>query len=239
MVTRNPSWSRDELIVALDFYLTHPSSIPGKNSKEILELSSFLNALKSKVGGEISETFRNANGVYMKLMNFRRFDPSSTGVGLQRGNKDEEVVWNLYSSKPQDLHKVAAAIRSFVTSDFLNAPGDLETDDTESGEEGQLLTRVHRYRERDPKLVKRKKDRVLAELGSLSCEVCSFDFGKSYQKHGEGFIECHHTKPLSELGVGGVTNLSDLALVCSNCHRMIHRKRPWLSIEGLKSFLRS
>jgi len=58
-----------------------------------------------------------------------------------------------------------------------------------------------------------------------------------YGDHGDGFIECHHTKPVSELQVGEKTKLSDLALVCSNCHRMIHRKRPWLSVDGIRTLL--
>ena len=114
---RNPPWSRDELIVTLDFYLKYTPSIPGKTSSEISELSDFLNLLQSKIDGDLPDKFRNNNGVYMKLMNLRRFDPEYKGKGLQRGNKDEGVVWNLYSSKPEKLRQVSDTIRSFVSSD--------------------------------------------------------------------------------------------------------------------------
>ncbi|GAB6054650.1 hypothetical protein JCM17960_34700 [Magnetospira thiophila] len=234
MPGRNPPWSRDELIVTLDFYLRYTPTIPSKTSTEIAELSNFLNLLQTKIGGDLPDKFRNTNGVYMKLMNFRRFDPDYDGAGLQRGNKDEEVVWNLYSGDPDALRKVTDTIRSFISSDTFIPPKEVISDDEEEGEEGQILTRTHRYRERDTKLVKRKKSRILQEQESLSCEICGFNFGKVYGEHGEGFIECHHTKPVSELGVGERTKISDLALVCSNCHRMIHRKRPWLSIGELK-----
>lgn len=234
---RNPPWSRDELIVTLDFYLRHSPSIPNKGSTEISELSDFLNRLQSKLGGDVPDKFRNVNGVYMKLMNFRRFDPDYEGTGLERGNKDEEVVWNLYSDDLEKLREVSNSIRSIVTSDVPLPPKEVIGDD-EEGEEGQILTRTHRYRERDTKLVKRKKDKVLQETGTLSCEVCGFDFGKSYGVHGQGFIECHHTKPVSELQEGQKTKLSDLSLVCSNCHRMIHRKRPWLTVIELKDILK-
>lgn len=93
---KNPHWTRDEHIVALDFYLQHTPNIPDKDSQEIRELSRSLNLLQQSIGGETPEKFRNENGVYMKLMNFRRFDPAYKGVGLANGNKDEEVVWNLY-----------------------------------------------------------------------------------------------------------------------------------------------
>ena len=116
MATRNPKWSRDELIVTLDFYLQHNPSIPDKRSSQISELSDFLNRLQMKLGGETGDKFRNPNGVYMKLMNFRRFDPSYEGKGLERGGKDEEVVWNLYSSNPSELRELTASIKSLVLS---------------------------------------------------------------------------------------------------------------------------
>jgi 5-methylcytosine-specific restriction enzyme A len=175
----------------------------------------------------------------MKLMNFRRFDPDHKGKGLQRGNKDEGVVWKLYASSPKKLRGVADNIRAMVSSDEPLPPTNIISDDEEEAEEGQVLTRIHRYRERKDGMVKRKKKRVLKDNGTLSCEVCGFDFVKVYGERGEGFIECHHTKPVSELKVGEKTKSSDLSLLCSNCHRMIHQKRPWLSVEGLEQLLKS
>jgi hypothetical protein len=46
---------------------------------------------------------------------------------------------------------------------------------------------------------------------------------------GEDFIECHHTLALSELQEKRPARIDEIALVCSNCHRMIHRRRPWLA----------
>jgi len=51
---------------------------------------------------------------------------------------------------------------------------------------------------------------------------------------GLGFIEAHHVFPISQLTEETDTKIEDLALVCSNCHRMLHRKRLWLTIEKLK-----
>ena len=234
----NPAWSRDELIVTLDFYLQHSPSLPGKNSEAILALSTFLNQLQSKLGGDIPDKFRNLNGVYMKLMNFRRLDPSYEGQGLQRGNKDEGVVWGLYAHRTDELRRVANTIRSYVLSDDLIPQVEFLYGDEEEGTEGRVLTRLHRYRERDPVLVRRKKQQALKEHTTLFCEVCGFDFEGFYGSRGQGFIECHHTKPLSELPQHGeTTRISDLSLVCSNCHRMIHRHRPWLSPEELRELM--
>lgn len=234
---RNPTWSRDELIVTLDFYLRHTPSIPSKTSKEILELSKFLNQLRTETGVVGDDDFRNTNGVYLKLMNFRRFDPDYKGKGMERGGKDEEVVWNLYAGQPDELHKLAYTIRSFVTSKDEPLAIQSAAMEEEEGDEGRILTRIHRYRERDGGLVQRKKEQFQKTNGHLTCEVCGFNFSRLYGRRGDGFIECHHTKPVSELKPNEKTKVSELALVCSNCHRMVHRQKPWLSIDELKSLL--
>ena len=61
-----------------------------------------------------------------------------------------------------------------------------------------------------------------------------FDFKEKYGSRGDGFIECHHRIPLSEAKSEIKPKLSDFALLCSNCHRMIHRKKKWLSVNELK-----
>jgi 5-methylcytosine-specific restriction protein A len=86
-------------------------------------------------------------------------------------------------------------------------------------------------------LVKRAKAVALKNEGRLRCTVCGFDFAAMYGSLGDGYIECHHTMPLSELARAKATRLEDVALVCSNCHRMIHRRRPWLKIGDLGALL--
>ena len=230
--TRNPSWSRDELIVTLDFYFQYAPNIPGTNTSEIKKLSEFLNQLWGEVGGVRNQTFRNPNAVYMKLMNFHRFDPEYPGKGLERGGKADRDVWNRFSSNREELSAVVGNIRHASRASIPLEHGFV--DGEEEADEGRLLTRLHRYRERDPKLVQKKKDQVLEDSGVLVCEVCLFDFSESYGDRGEGYIECHHKTPVSELAPDEKTKLSDLALLCANCHRMIHRRRPWPTVSGLK-----
>lgn len=105
-----------------------------------------------------------------------------------------------------------------------------------SGLEGRPIFKLHLTRERDDKIVKKKKELALA-AGDLSCEVCGFDFFSAYGVIGKGYIECHHNTPLHERDDNEETRLEELSLVCSNCHRMIHRKRQWLSVEELKRLL--
>lgn len=229
---KNPPWTRDEHIIALDFYLSHSHSIPGKDSTEVQELSKVLNNLNSFLDHQITEKFRNPSGVYMKLMNFRAIDPEYEGVGLAHGNKDEQVVWDLYANRPDELAELAKHIKQFSTSETKDIP--VISVDEEEGNEGQILSRVHRYRERDRALVSKKKRKFLQENPKLFCQGCGFDFQNKYGDRGKDFIECHHTKPVSELSVGETTKLADLVLLCSNCHRIVHRKKPWLTIDELK-----
>ena len=105
---------------------------------------------------------------------------------------------------------------------------------TYEAQEGATVIREHKSRERDPKIVKLKKEKELLRKGTLKCEACGFDFKAVYGDRGENYIECHHRKPVSELKAGEKTALDDLALVCANCHRMIHRTLPMLSISDLR-----
>jgi hypothetical protein len=89
---RNPVWTRDELILALDLYLKSRPSPPGKHTAEIAELSEILGRIGLALDAPDSSTYRNVNGVYMKLMSFRSLDPQYTTegrVGLKAGVKGD------------------------------------------------------------------------------------------------------------------------------------------------------
>jgi predicted HNH restriction endonuclease len=173
----------------------------------------------------------------MKLMNFRRFDPDYTAdgkVGLTRGNKDEELVWDEFSADKDRLQQVVTAIRLAVEhSPSLLGGGDDESG-MEEAEEGRVLTKLHRVRERKRGLVEQRKKVALKTHGRLACEACGFDFSIKYGEIGQGLIEVHHTKPVHTLKEGDKTKLEDLALLCANCHRVVHSSRRWLTIDQVK-----
>lgn len=108
--------------------------------------------------------------------------------------------------------------------------------------EGRQIERLHKSRERDSRVVRQAKDRhAQRNNGVLPCEVCEFDFVVHYGELGTSYIEAHHTRPLSELNEGELqdTSVEDFSLVCANCHRMLHRKRPWATVEQLKALIRN
>ena len=91
------------------------------------------------------------------------------------------------------------------------------------------------------KKYERNKDNREAaiKIHGCKCACCGFDFEKVYGERGAGFIEIHHNKPLYSLEEEIVINpMTDLIPVCSNCHRMIHRRKDdVLSIEYVQRLI--
>lgn len=231
----NLDWTHDEHILALDLYLQYPKARNNKDHPKVIELSSLLNALPFHPADAKDTNFRNPNSISMKLNNFKRCDPQYTGAGLTRGAKLEKEVWDKFSSNPVKLNEIADAIKR--NAQELTFRDLEEIDDEEEAAEGRVLTVTHRRRERSKKIVAKKKLQSIQKNGKLECEACGFNFHTAYGERGSGFIECHHERPVSELQEEQKTKISDLRLVCSNCHRIIHRAKPWISIEELRVLL--
>lgn len=241
MVTNKPkAWQRDELILALDLYFKKGGKV-NETDPDTLKLAEELTILNQLRDGPKASR-RNANSVDMKVWNFHRFDPNYISSGrkaLQHGNKLDEIIWKEFSSDRDNLLKAATAIKDHLTlSDAApQEPLPQINESYSEASEGALLTRMHVYRERNSKLIRRKKELSLKAHGHLECEVCGFNYVKAYGFRGEGFMECHHIKPLNTYQAKDVTKLEDLALVCGNCHRMIHAKTPWLTLGELKDII--
>jgi 5-methylcytosine-specific restriction protein A len=108
-------------------------------------------------------------------------------------------------------------------------PEEIDEDEANTVSEGAKRTIQVNVYERDPNA----RRKCIAKWG-LKCSVCSFDFAKQYGELGDGFIHVHHLKPLGEIGEQYQLNpIADLRPVCPNCHAMLHRKKPALSIEEL------
>lgn len=235
------TWSRDELILALDLYMLHRSKPLLKNAPEIAELSQVLNRLGRALNQRSSDTYRNEAGVYMKLMNFRTSDPDYVKdgrKGLARNNRDEAVVWDLYAGDPTALSAVAQLIRATILA-YENDEGFAKVGEPEipAAEEGRMVTKLHTYRERDRRIVADAKKAFLRKHNRLFCEVCNFDFSQRYGAAGEGIIDVHHTKPVHTLTPGELTKASDLALLCANCHRVVHSRRKWLTLAEVRALI--
>jgi len=106
-----------------------------------------------------------------------------------------------------------------------------------AAEEGNLIRAEHLKRERNISLANAKKEQVLKEKGRLQCEACDFDFVQKYGELGNGFCEVHHLHALSARESNQTTCIEDLAVLCSNCHSIIHRFVPLISPSELRNYI--
>jgi predicted HNH restriction endonuclease len=179
-----------------------------------------------------------------------QFTPISSGMNrdlnqeaieryLEVFNQSQSTNTTDYTDAMRNASYVLAIIKLWIgqqpqaplVNDGTSESGNIDPEF--SAPEGDLKVRSHRQRERSRELV------TMAKLvfkkqnqGRLFCEVCGFNFGEAYEA--PDFIEVHHRIPLRDLKPGAKTKLSDLAMVCANCHRMLHRGHPWPTVEGLK-----
>ncbi len=99
-------------------------------------------------------------------------------------------------------------------------------------EGARVRVEVNRY-ERSPA----NRAACIARYGTR-CLACSFDFRAVYGELGEGYIEVHHHTPVSAMGGSyRVDPVRDLSPVCANCHAMLHRHDPPISIAELREQL--
>jgi len=153
-----------------------------------------------------------------------------TGAGLRFLKKNEAVLASLTE-------------QGFANADIKDA---VEKDLSGIINEGALDRRTIDQRQRSDKLRKAAINEFKrAHSNKVFCEVCKFDFSEVYGRHGEGYIEVHHKKPVHRMDIAGDRSrlqdaLKRVALICANCHRMVHREKgKMLSISKLKKIIRT
>ncbi|MCJ7443746.1 MAG: EVE domain-containing protein [Methanotrichaceae archaeon] len=101
--------------------------------------------------------------------------------------------------------------------------------------EGKKVQKFTNYYERNSKL----RSKAILFHG-FKCMACDFDFEQKYGERGSKYIEVHHLNPVSSLEKETrIDPEIEMAVVCSNCHRMIHRRKDdVLSLEELRKIIR-
>jgi len=133
---RNPAWTSDELILALDVYINKPGARIDKGDPALAELSSLLISLPLHPNRPDATRFRNVNSVYLKLQNFKAVDASYSGTGMRAGaGVREHQVWQRFADRPFELASEAAAIR--VAARQLGT-ADFSRDDVEEVDGGVI-----------------------------------------------------------------------------------------------------
>ncbi|MEI6104169.1 MAG: HNH endonuclease [Methanothrix sp.] len=150
---------------------------------------------------------------------------------LNKPNKTRDLndIARKLIEMPKDTN---SSIESTIDADLDSILAEEEKEDLFEGIKGQ---RFINFYERNKKL--RKK---AIAIHGFKCMACDFDFKQRYGARGENFIEVHHLKPVSTLEKEtNVDPKTEMAVVCSNCHRMIHRKKDEvLSLDELRKIIR-
>lgn len=132
-----------------------------------------------------------------------------------------------------DLRHMLDLYLLLATKEYLGLRDTaVEADEDKLYEEDLRLLKEHKRIERNRELAMKAK-----KIHGYKCKACEFDFFKTYGTIGEKFIEAHHLTPLSELK-GQKFKLDprrDFSVLCSNCHRMIHRSTTINDVEAFRN----
>lgn len=143
------------------------------------------------------------------------FSPVTLTVGDQQ----------MYTVRPlsaKDLQKIKSASRRGA-----------EQERERTALEGQIEKRQQQFRKRNRKLIEVRK-----RESDYRCQVCHLRFDALYGKIGREFIIAHHVELLAGKSRPSRTTLADIALLCPNCHAMVHKRVPPFRLTELRRMLR-
>lgn len=162
---------------------------------------------------------------YIQYCNSSNFKPPKK---IKLGHKFWDSDLNINTSVQETLGQLTAGDHEVEVYDelILEFP------------EGKEIEKIHKSRERNSQVIQIAKSIFKQRNGKLFCQICGFDFEKVYGEVGKDFIEGHHTIAVSDMKLDHKTRPEEIALLCSNCHRMVHKKRPWLSLNDLNNLLK-
>jgi predicted HNH restriction endonuclease len=108
-------------------------------------------------------------------------------------------------------------------------------------EEGRLVNVNSKVRQRSKRLREFAIKYYSNEDGTISCVACGFEGSTCYGESAKGLIEIHHKKPIALKGsiIKPLKEaVKDVAPLCANCHRMVHRgSGEPMSIEELQHLI--
>lgn len=229
----NPKWTQEEVILALDLYFDCDGRIPSATDARVRALSEVLREFPNHSLAARKESFRNPDGVAFKLQNIRQV---ATGKGLGNVSQTDRKVWEEFGSDPHKVKSLAALIKAGIQ--VLHEVRE-ESSEYEVFAEGRVVTETHLRRERSPQLRVKLIEKQRAEA-RLRCEICRRHSEGVSPALAEAIFEAHHIVPLAAGSTRG-TKLSDMALLCACCHRLVHRaialSGEWLTLEDAKRFI--
>ena len=144
-------------------------------------------------------------------------------LGLDEGEPDGHIICRWTG-------RFSAAVVAILPTEELGE--NIESAVTGYPEGSMIAVKTNRY-ERD----RRNRAAAIAIHGP-ACKGCGLEMGVRYGSIATGYVEIHHVTPVSQLGAGYVIDPGrDLVPLCPNCHAVVHRRRPPLSVDELQLLL--
>lgn len=182
-------------------------------------------------GARYEEIYKKFSEIYPeKVAEVKDYTAHIRGTIESFSSDCERYRKNKSKNKKDLFEKIARGHWKLRLSDKIDL-----TEDDAGYCEGKELLYLHIRRERNNQVIRKAKEKYFNKHGKYECLLCGFDFKKEYD---EDYIEGHHIIPVSTLKEGDKTKIEDILLVCANCHRMLHRKKNWKSVEELRKIIR-
>jgi len=210
-----------------DAYSNHTLAILEEAIKE--NLPSIKNFIQSSRNKYSKLRFELGDQTITNILETQEFHES--GITFEAKVFSDESDFALGHFNEQESSLIDFAIELFLIFLKVKKTGYISADEVIGYPEGaSSIVMVNKY-ERNP-----KNRRLCIEHYGFSCFGCGFNFAKFYGKIAENFIVVHHVVPVSKLGPDYVIDpITDLIPLCANCHSVVHRVDPPLSIEKLRA----
>jgi 5-methylcytosine-specific restriction protein A len=213
-----------------------------------LSLNQGVTNLKEKYGKSVSDVLRVRASDFNAQLKFQHkgsiegpIDLASSKKGSLGDLYQHGAIYSIYYEKGKipddsqleyDLLAFVDLYLKMVVNQSVSDGSNVEEDEAGLDVEDGTKLREHKRIERNQTLAKKVK-----KLQGYKCSACGFDFEKKYGEIGKGFIEAHHLTPVYKIKGKKVAldPIKDFSVLCSNCHRMIHKTQFVDRVEEFKA----
>ena len=228
-------WTRDELILVLDLYLSNREA-HYKIPQDMLAQYSMLLRNMHGTNDDENPKFRSPQSIAMRLENYASLDEywlRRSRKGLRSGSTgDFRKIWAEFFEHPEEVAALAREIKESLKSSQKVE----EISESEPVLEGRRVLRIHYSRERKPHRQK-KITSFIKVHGRLFCECCGTTASKYEETIRQKVFEVHHDVPLALASEQVVTNIEDLSVLCAICHRAIHGYEVVPPVDEMRKML--
>jgi 5-methylcytosine-specific restriction protein A len=203
-----------------------------------LQLDAFASAMRGAIDAASQARWREIGLASKRFEDFGiEFQISRSGDSVESSKlppTDTEFSIDGRLVKPTSLEEDAARLLKIMVELFSEiVTAGLGWKEAEFDFEGAKSVRAVTVYERSP-----LNRRLAIEIHGLTCAACNFNFSSKYGQIGDGVVEIHHKIPVHLMNrVEVVDPRTDLVPLCSNCHTIVHKTDPPISIEELKRLI--